>query len=354
MASRAPHSSADALPALGTEKQGATGGPSSQPLLPCATLAVVTLEVLGPSAVGCQQLGHLGGSWAQGTRALKQASPSKTWSLHGQGGPVTRSPKLPALARHHHWPPAPRRSSHTPPQSSYLRNKQREGRTPQGSDRILAMRRQPDDRPRARGAHEETTPRAAQRKLGSPGRWVVKDGGGLCFHPRRPGPHSSLENPSCCHAFRPGSRAGPGFLPALLHLRRTVTPSVMVVTTTPGPVPRPWRHCDQPHNLRSLMMSQCREQSWDTLQPGLPQQHAQLCWEARAESSLQTLASPPRCLKPDTTAARRGRPVAETQGHGGSCAGTHLWTSPWGRPAWHCPRGRWAGWTGRRSRSQPP
>lgn len=37
---------------------------------------------------------------------------------------------LPALVQHHHWLPAQRKSSHTPPQSSYLWNEHTEGRVP--------------------------------------------------------------------------------------------------------------------------------------------------------------------------------------------------------------------------------
>lgn len=48
--------------------------------------------------------------------------------------PRTR-PGLPALVRHRHWPPAQRRSSHTLPRSSYLRNEPTEGGAPGDSDR---------------------------------------------------------------------------------------------------------------------------------------------------------------------------------------------------------------------------
>lgn len=112
--------------------------------------------------------------------------------LGGAGTAGGRRAGAPGPARRRHWPPARRRSSRTPPRSSYLRGEHTEGAAPPGSDR----------RPGNEAATRGSPPRAPP--------------------PRRPLP--------------PSMRLSLGLPPSP---RGTASPPVMVATATPGPTFRP-------------------------------------------------------------------------------------------------------------------
>lgn len=139
-------------------------------------------------------------------------------------------PRLPALVRHHHWPPAQRRSSRTPPRSSYLWNEQTEGGVPRGSD--WCSSNEAVARGRAPGhAGSCAQPRQADFR--------AEAGLRFCTPTVPDGPQKLL----------PGSRAQLGPLRALPHSRGTGAPHVTVATVMPGPVPRPWKALQPTHDL---------------------------------------------------------------------------------------------------------
>lgn len=87
-------------------------------------------------------------------------------SIEVEAGGVSQVPPhlrlqlLPALGQHRHWLPAQRKSSHTPPQSSYLWNEHTEGRAPLDSTRCHGneLATEPRGALGAEGSCKETDP----------------------------------------------------------------------------------------------------------------------------------------------------------------------------------------------------